>query len=101
LKAPREKTLDAVGEGPATQSGGPAHLRRGPSAGRPPAGRSGCGADHVHRNTRHDRKATDSRTQTGAEGLRGSTEFQCEKYMDFMLSNGVIHLFSRQSLGYF
>lgn len=37
---------------------------------------SGPSPDHVHQNTRHDRKATDSKTQTRAEGLRGSTRFQ-------------------------
>lgn len=36
----------------------------------------GLGPEHVHQNTRHSRKATDSKTQTGAEGLRSSTRFQ-------------------------
>lgn len=36
----------------------------------------GPGPDHVHHNTRHSRKATDSKTQTGAEGLCSLTRFQ-------------------------
>lgn len=41
-------------------------------------GQQDCGPipDHVHQNTRHNRKATDSKTRTGAEGLRSSTKFQ-------------------------
>lgn len=62
---------------------------------------SGLSPDHVHQNTRHNRKATESKTQTEAEGLRSSQNSSGEKYIDFVLSNIVIHLFSRQSLDYF
>lgn len=53
LRAPREKSLDVVGEGSATLSGGATHFWRGPSLG-PPVGPSGLRPRPLKHETRQE-----------------------------------------------
>lgn len=93
--APKERTFNTVGKAgraPARAGTGGGGRPRSPhpeapglGPGQPFAGvfsssrdsmDYGPSTDHVHRNTRHNRKATDSKSQTGAERLCSSTKFQ-------------------------